>query len=487
MNVLRRVVMGCFGVVLMAIVFVFVGRRSAPALHHFLYSAEETNTAGLHLYRAAADGSNAVKIFDGGLAAGTFAGWTDNGRWLYFVHRSLDDRCCQILRMHPNGTDLQQLTHDEGIPMRSVLSPDGQWLFYLREDLSSDSLYTLRRVRTDGGPEETLIEREVYLGPFSPDGEWLFYLVASGGNHLQPFRMRLDGTQQQPLTTRPADTWFVPIFAGDWRYFHAFDGERSVLYRLQASPESIQEVLRLSGELRHSYPALTQDAKWLALRAHVIPAQIPIIQVDGQEPHLVHSPSFDVSSQQIDPPQWAPASDWLLLTVHYSEFRSVVYRASPADGNVRPLTPDLDNAQLETVSPDGRYAIVSHHHRSADEIEIYRVTIEADPVSQHLSHRVAVLPALTWKINGEWSPDGDWFYLIRQTGQTQQLYRLNVESGQMEQVTHGLSVTEFMTWLPEPIDLTWHERTLALTAFLLILTALIKSCAFNRIPSRCST
>jgi hypothetical protein len=58
------------------------------------------------------------------------AEYSPDGEWIYFNTELFDGRA-QIARVHPDGSDLEQLTFDDDAHWFPHLSPDGRWAVYL--------------------------------------------------------------------------------------------------------------------------------------------------------------------------------------------------------------------------------------------------------------------------------------------------------------------------------------------------------------------
>jgi Tol biopolymer transport system component len=442
MKIIRWGIMIAFAAGLLVAAGGATGQDDATSSPTFLYTVCRhcDNTANPGLYRAEADGSNARRISELNIASHNFIGWAPDGDWFYFTHWLEGAISEQIFRMRPDGTGMQPLTEVEGMVSSAMLSPDGQWLYYWLERRTAT--WSISRVRTDGTGEETLVEGSVSMGVLSHDGDWLYYSDRVN-RHDQLFRMRVDGTDRQALTGELEEAWFYRLAAGEWRYFFTFDGAESVLYRVRAGRESIQEVTRLPHYEAFHYLNLSPGAEWLTYVLDLSPARVAIVRVDGPVPVLVRQLDFDVPGYSIDLPCWTPDGKWLLLTVDEGRERAV-FRVAAAHGTLTNITPDIKRARLETVSSDSRWAIVSHYRRGEFEVDFHRVAIEGGPDDRHLGQVLATFETNAWQIIKDWSPDGKWFYL-----DLGQLYRLHIETAELEKVTDGPPILGFMTWVPE--------------------------------------
>ena len=112
-------------------------------------------------------------------------------QWLIFEHNY------DIYRILPNGTQKLNLTASTKIEYFQSLSPDGQWIIFLRDEDNSRTIY---RMRVNGSQPERLTPPTdppywAQFAAWTPDNQWLLYTFGSN-----IFRMRPDGTERQPLT-----------------------------------------------------------------------------------------------------------------------------------------------------------------------------------------------------------------------------------------------------------------------------------------------
>ena len=90
--------------------------------------------------------------------------YTPDGKWIYF-NSELNAKIpghAQCYRMKPDGTGIEQLTHDERVNWFPHISPDGKWIVYIsfppgtvKHPANKDVI--LRRMRPDGSERADLI------------------------------------------------------------------------------------------------------------------------------------------------------------------------------------------------------------------------------------------------------------------------------------------------------------------------------------------
>lgn len=96
-----------------------------------------------------ADGSNPRQLTDPFMAAGD-ADWSPDGEWIVFsTHPLLDYQCCvvsNLYRMHPDGSDLEQLTFYPDDTLRATqprYTPDGEWILFTSVTPDSRSTWAI--------------------------------------------------------------------------------------------------------------------------------------------------------------------------------------------------------------------------------------------------------------------------------------------------------------------------------------------------------
>jgi hypothetical protein len=76
--------------------------------------------------------------------------------------------------MRPNGRDIQQVTRNGG--KTAFDSPDGQWLYYKKEDLPGP----VWRLPVQGGAETMVLSAEVLFRNFAVTAAGIYFMTAAG-------------------------------------------------------------------------------------------------------------------------------------------------------------------------------------------------------------------------------------------------------------------------------------------------------------------
>ncbi|MEI6075729.1 MAG: biopolymer transporter Tol [Verrucomicrobiota bacterium] len=115
--------------------------------------------------------------------------YSPDGKWIYFNSelRAKVLGHSQCYRMAPDGTGVEQLTHDERVNWFPHLSPDGNWVVYLsfppgtvKHPLDKDVI--LRRMKPDGREQADIIgfnggQGTINVNSWSPDSKHFAFVM----------------------------------------------------------------------------------------------------------------------------------------------------------------------------------------------------------------------------------------------------------------------------------------------------------------------
>ena len=132
-------------------------------------NGEPTGTA---VYVINADGTDEQRLTDPAMFAG-YPDWSPDGEWIVFdTYPLLEFQCCRVsnlYRMHPDGTGMEQLTHNETADLRATqpqYTPDGAWIIFTSVTSSSRSLWA---IPATGGEPIVLAQGGIYThGTWQP-------------------------------------------------------------------------------------------------------------------------------------------------------------------------------------------------------------------------------------------------------------------------------------------------------------------------------
>jgi Tol biopolymer transport system component len=114
--------------------------------------------------------------------------FSPDGAWLYYNGEAPDRRPghAQLYRMRPDGSEAQQLTHDERVNWFPHVSPDGQWMSYISFPPGTlghpaDHAVILRLARPDGSAPRDLDafnggQGTINVPSWAPDSQRLAYV-----------------------------------------------------------------------------------------------------------------------------------------------------------------------------------------------------------------------------------------------------------------------------------------------------------------------
>jgi Tol biopolymer transport system component len=115
--------------------------------------------------------------------------YSSDGKWIYFnseLNAKLPGHA-QCYRMKPDGTGIEQLTHDERVNWFPHVSPDGRWIVYISFPPGTvkhpaDKDVILRRMRPDGSEQADIIafnggQGTINVNSWSPDSQRFAFVM----------------------------------------------------------------------------------------------------------------------------------------------------------------------------------------------------------------------------------------------------------------------------------------------------------------------
>lgn len=146
--------------------------------------------------------------------------WSSDEQWLYFSETKQHEMAhlAEIVRFNPVTHAQEQITTTPGYEEMQFITPDDEWLVFLRRDQEfDDRVSELWRMKPDGTQAELLLTG-IYNEQMMVEQGQLFALAQQAGQ-LSLYRMALDGTDQQMvnrvdfepdmLTITPDHAWIV--------------------------------------------------------------------------------------------------------------------------------------------------------------------------------------------------------------------------------------------------------------------------------------
>ena len=339
------------------------GHRSAVATQETAQgSIAETGPAQSSVPRVTASGSSAgavAKEHKFGLGAVVLVGLVLLAAAGFAVHALLS-------RSGPTPFQnfaMTQITNT-GRAQQAAISPDGKYILNVQNDNGKSSLW-LRNVPTGSDTQILPPAAAVYHAlTFSPDGNYIYFSKAGISTQSEWDLYRtpvLGGTPQ--LILRDLDTGIA--FSPDGHriaYVRANDPEVGKYRLLTANPDGSDEtILQITANGPAFFPhglTWSPDGKRLTYSLFALGDVLGTIK------------SFDVAGKQVEPfasfknemvfdVVWLPGGRWLLARYQQkgpSYLRPQIGLISQAGGQVQPVTRDTNGYDTLTVSADGKTA-----------------------------------------------------------------------------------------------------------------------------------
>lgn len=121
---------------------------------------------GTAVYTIEADGTHERRLTDPKMFAGD-PDWSPDGEWIVFstyplLEFNFTPEISNLYRIHPDGSGLEQLTHNETADLRATqprYTPDGEWIVFTAVTESSRSLSA---IPADGGTHVVIAQGGIY-------------------------------------------------------------------------------------------------------------------------------------------------------------------------------------------------------------------------------------------------------------------------------------------------------------------------------------
>jgi len=341
---------------------------------------------------------------------------------------------CVASALHAQEGSLRPMTTDDGLNMVNVsdaiMSPDGSWVFYSKSELNwkenkRESKYYM--VSADGGDSFQYIGEDGGSSfQFSPDGKYLSF-KRSVDKKQQIFLMRTSGGEAIQLTKHENSVGS-----------YTWSGDSQKIFFVASEARSKEE----EKEHEDGYDAIfvdegpngQEEGSWSNLWQFTVEAKVETRITDEQ----FTVGSFDVS----------PDATRIVFTARYENRRnqgnlSEVHLLNLEDSSQAVLTQNQAPEGGVLWAPDGKSFLYSAV--SADEWELRQSKLWLMDVDTRQSR------LLSGQFEGSisrptWGPDGQSIFFNGRHGTNSNLYKLDVGSGELEQLTHvsgDLSVSSY--------------------------------------------
>ena len=192
-----------------------------------------------------------------------------DGRYLFNVHD--DGRGTQSLWMRQiaTGSDKEIIPATVARYIGLTFSPDGNYLFFVRNDPPRPDINNLYQVPTLGGAPQLLIKDVDSAISFAPDGKRFVFLRDSGADaNSKLIIASADGTNERVLATLPLPGYKDPVWSPDGKTIAAtvLDPGGENLGRIAGlDPETGKESTLYAAIAQLTKPAWLPDSKTLAM------------------------------------------------------------------------------------------------------------------------------------------------------------------------------------------------------------------------------
>lgn len=286
------------------------------------------------------------------------------------------------------------------------------WVRFLKEQYEQQ----VAEVRTGGffeGEELASLNGGVldYHPAYSPDGKKLAYISSEDRDYRIPHVVIADlATGQKKSLDRPVDTRVSWTPDGDGVVFLRTEGGHNDLYVYSVSRD---EEHRISAELRARDPQVSPDGQQVAFaRLDDGDANLFVARRDGTG--LRQLTNYE-DGAQIYAPRWSPDGQWLLFSLFRGDDRDIAMMR--ADSPPRPKDWGLRD-----------------RHQVADSLQVFPDSL-AYPAADTSGFRL-VLAARADERDPWWLPDGSGFLFSSDRSGIFNLYRYDVASGAVTQLTN---------------------------------------------------
>jgi dipeptidyl aminopeptidase/acylaminoacyl peptidase len=314
------------------------------------------------------------------------------------------------------------------------LSPDGsQVVFQLAEAdwEKNERMSHLFRVNVDGSGEIRLTNGpEGDKSPrWSPDGSSIVFVSKRGRDeHEQLYFLSNRGGEARPLTRHPSAVK-SPSFSPDGAF----------VYFLAPEPRSEEEKKR--AELEDDVFSYDEDFK----QVHLF--RVPVAGIAPAEAARITSGDFSIVSYRISRDGSRIAHHRAPTPLFGSAGESEVWLMNGDGGEARQLTKNSVSESEAELSPDGKWvSFVSDSNESFE--PYYNDNLFLVP-AEGGTHRM-LLGSMPYEVeDATWSRDGRSIFFIANTGVRSELFRVDVASQALTQLTRGDHALVQWRYLPE--------------------------------------
>ena len=354
-------------------------------------------------------GGEPVKLGD--LVSGS-AAWSPDGKALV-LH---EGHTLSVANADGSSTRVLGTFAEE--PDNPVWSPDGQRVRFTLNDPDRD-LHTLWEIRNDGSGLHKLLRdwpnhSRVCCGTWSGDGRYyLFVELREPRSRLWAIREQGSWWRRSPsgpflLASEPTGS-LSPLVGRDGKHVYFYGAGLVVnLHRLDQLSGQLTPFL---SEAQAALPTFSPDGKWMAY-VQLSQGALQIVRTNGEASHQLVEPSLLISTPRLSPDSRTIA----FAGQRIGEVWNIYF--VPIDGGpVAPLRSDLTGLKDPDWSPDGQSLVATRVFRDSANTE--RSSLVFVNLKTHLSES---LPGSEGFYAPRWSPDGRFIAAVSEPNQALELY-----------------------------------------------------------------
>jgi Tol biopolymer transport system component len=350
----------------------------------------------------------------------------------------------------------KQITHDVGLELDPAISPDGKFIAYASGPRGEMRLFVKQITGEIAGGRTIPLTQEFpgnHRSPqWSPDGTQIAFM-ADSAIYIVP---ALGGIPRRLVNSAESPAW-----SPDGRYLAYMRGRRLCVRDIGGTEE--KRIAEASGA--YYTPSWSPDGSKIAAAwgntsfvystftlANIAPSSIWVIAVSGNDqPVLV----TDKIHLQVSP-VWLPGGDRLLFVSSLGGGRDLyvqpITSSSHSRGDPVRLTTGL-NAHTISLSRDGKWLAYSV---LTTEANIWSIQIpEGKSVSVSEASQVTTGSQAIEGIGV--SRDGKWLAFDSNRDGFQQIYRMPITGGELEQLTRGPGDNFMPSWSPDGREIAFHS------------------------------
>lgn len=254
------------------------------------------------------------------------------------------DQQFEIFTMKADGSNKQQLTNNTVQDQYPVISPDGQRIAFVRQDLESSTLDNdIWVMDIDGSNQQMLTDNAVddKRPVWSPDGTQIAF--ESGKESFSIYVMNADGSNETKLTDDQGQdhsaTWsadkgiaFISDRQGD---------DSADIYRMNSDGSDLKILISAQSEngINLFYPSWSPDGSQIAYQGFASngAAQVFLANADGSNAQMISPQNFSSARQ----PSWSPDGAYItFLELASSENSDAIWIVKTDGSNPVKLTDD---------------------------------------------------------------------------------------------------------------------------------------------------